>query len=317
MSLLSPGRLLYWSYHRPKAWWLDRRDAAEGRRGDAAMRHAAGNLPPADLPAADPASPVCRFLTGARFIHQTLFCARSFEWACGRHVRLEIHGDGTLDEAQATLLRRALPHVTVVAAADTEARLDRVLPAARFPLLRTLRHQNVLMRKLVDLHAGTTGASLYLDSDMLFFRPPIVLRDWLARPTGEWFMHQAEDALVGERAQLERTLGGPLVAGANSGILALHEDGFDWPALEAAAGRLSAAARNHQWLEQTLFAWHLGRRRAQPLPDSDYRLCYGRESFGGATPALRHYVHKAKALYAAREWRAWLELSRSPAASLP
>jgi hypothetical protein len=317
MSFLSPGRLLYWSYHRPKAWWFDRRDAAAGWHGDLAMQVAASELPPADLPTADPASPVCRFLTGVRFFHQTIFCARSFEWACGRHVRLEIHGDGTLDDALATLFRRALPHVTIVTAADTEARLDRVLPASQFPLLRTLRHQHPLMRKLVDLHAGATGASLYLDSDMLFFRPPAVLRDWLARPTGEWFMHQAEDALVGDRAQLERTLGNPLATGANSGILALQEDGFDWPALEAVAGRLSAAARHHPWLEQTLFAWHLGRRRAQPLPDNDYCLCYGRESFGGATPVLRHYVHKAKALYAAREWRLWLERSRAPAASLP
>jgi hypothetical protein len=311
---LSTGRLLYLCFHRPKTWLQDRRDEADGKRGDEAMRAAAAALPPVSLPDWGLAGPPCRFLTGARFIHQTIFCARSFEWACGTHVRLEIFSDGTPAPAHTAMLRRALPHAALIEDTATAVRLDRVLPANRFPVLRRLRASQPLMRKLLDLHAGFDGPSLYLDSDMLFFGPPVVLRNWLRAPAGELFMPQHGDALVNNRAQLERVFGQPLLPGVNTGILAVDDRGFDWPALENAAAMLTDVERAHPWAEQTLFAWHLSRRHATPLSLENYFLCHNRQDLGPNPPPLRHYVHKSKALYAAREWRLWLERSRqSPA----
>lgn len=314
---LSAGRLLYLFYHRPRTWLQDRRDAAAGRRGTRAMCTAATALPRTELPAWGLAGPPCRFLTGARFIHQTIFCARSFEWACGTHVRLEIFGDGTLTPAHVAALRHALPQATVADERETQTRLDQALPQERFSVLRNLRERQPLMRKLLDLHAGLAGPSLYLDSDMLFFRPPVGLREWLRAPIGECFMQQAGDALVAPRDQLEALFGHALLPGVNSGILALDDGGFDWPALEAAAACLTESVRVHQWTEQTLFAVHLSRRRAGPLSPVDYVLCNSREDFGPVLPPLRHYVHKAKSLYAANEWRVWLERSRTPATGQP
>jgi hypothetical protein len=188
------------------------------------------------------------------------------------------------------------------------------LPAARFPLLRAMRESHPLMRKILDLHAGFTGPSLYLDSDMLFFGTPVMLRDWLANPAGEFFMHQHGEGLVDARDQLERAFEQPLHAGVNSGIIAVNDDGFDWPALENAAARLSSAERAHKWAEQTLFAWHLSRRRASPLSRADYFLCYSRTELASRMPPLRHYVHKSKSLYAAQEWRLWLKRCAQPPA---
>jgi len=311
---LTAGRLFYLCFHQPLTWLRDRRDTAEGRRGTAAMRAAAAALSPVALPEWGLRGPPCRFLTGARFFHQTIFCARSFEWACGTHVPLEIFTDGTLGPAEAAALRRALPRASIADEAATLARLDRVLPAAHFPVLRAMRAGQPLMRKLLDAHAGLAGPALYLDSDMLFFGTPNVLRDWLRNPDGEFFMQQQGDALVSPRDELEPVLGQALLPGVNSGIVAVQNDGFDWPALEVAAARLTGSQRNHLWAEQTLFAWHLSRRHATPLSTSDYCLCFDRHDVARDRPVLRHYVHKAKALYAAREWRLWLELSRQPPA---
>jgi hypothetical protein len=308
---LSPGRLAYLLYYQPRTWWQDRIDSAAGRRGEAAMRAAAASLTPPALATWALSGPAVRFLTGERFVHQTIFCARSFEWACGTHVRLEIFSDGTLRPPQIAQLRQALPHVTIVDSDATAIQLDQVLGKDRFPLLRKMREENPLMRKLLDLHAGRAGPSLYLDSDMLFFGVPAVLRAWLRAPSGEFFMQQDSDALVGDRARLSARLGVEILPGVNSGILALDDDGFDWPGLERAAARLSAGERAHRWAEQTLFAVHVSRRSASPLSRLDYALCNSREDLTPQPPPLRHYVHKSKALYAAGEWQRWLDLSQS------
>ena len=270
------------------------------------MRKAAARIPPATLADWGLAGPPVRFLTGARFVHQTIFCARSFEWACGTHTRIEIFSDGTLGPDECVLLKRALPHAMIADDTATSQRLDTVLPTASFPLLREMRETQPLMCKLLDLHAGLSGPALYLDSDMLFFAAPATLRDWLRVQRGEWFMEQSGDALVGERVELGNRLGLNLAAGVNSGILALEDSAFDWPALERTAATFTPAERAHKWAEQTLFAVHVSRRFARALSRLDYVLCHGREDFADPAPALRHYVHKAKSIYAAREWRHWL-----------
>ncbi len=258
------------------------------------------------------AAPPCRFLTGAAVVHQTIFCVRSFEWACGTRLRVELYGDGTLGEAETRTLLVSLPGAVAIAPATVEARLDRSLPSARYPTLRQMRTADPRMRKLLDLHAGLEGPSLYLDSDMLFFAEPRLLIDWLRNPSDEWVMAQAGDAMAGARPDLEAIAARPLLGGVNSGILALFDEHIDWLALERFAAALPPEQRVHPWAEQTLFALHLSRRGARPLPRSAFALCHGREDLCGEPPPLRHYVHKAKALYTAREWRRWLERSDRP-----
>lgn len=314
---LTAGKIAYHLYHQPLAWWLDQRDAMAGRRGEIAMRTAATALKP--LPLARwglQAAPV-RFLTGARFVHQTLFCAQSFAWACGSHFRFEIYDDGTLTPQDISTLQAVLPGMIAPDADAVTARLDAVLPADRYPHLRRMREAHPLMRKLLDLHAGHAGPSLYLDSDMLFFARPPLLSDWLRRPEGEFHMQQAGDALVAGRTELAARLGVDLIEGVNSGVLALDDDGFDWPLLERAAAAMTAAERAHKWAEQTLFAVHVSHRHSQPLPPSDYQLCHGREDFAGEAPPLRHYLHKSKPIYTAREWRHWQSLSAAAPAGSP
>ena len=310
------GRLAYRLYFQPRTWLGDRFDRFLGQRGDRAMRKAAAYLEPLPLPFFHSYAPPCRFLTGERFVHQTIFCARSFEWACSSHFDIEIFSDGTLRSEHLEMIRRTLPRVVVQDERLIAGRLEQHLPRARFPLLRAMRDRTPLMRKVVDLHAGLHGPSLSLDSDMLFFRPPLALMEWLAHPRQEYFMSQESDALVADRQSLGKVLGAALLPGVNSGILAIDDDAIDWDDLERAAAALNEDQRRHLWAEQTLIAYHLTRRDARPLPIADYRLCNSRADFTGELPVLRHYVHKAKAVYAAGEWRRWLNLSASLATAI-
>ncbi|MCC6414402.1 MAG: hypothetical protein IT582_00620 [Opitutaceae bacterium] len=315
--VISVGKIAYFLYHQPLTWWLDRRDAMAGRRGETEMRTAVMSLKPLALARWGLEAPPVRFLTGARFVHQTLFCAQSFAWACGSHFRLEVYDDGTLTPENISALQTALPGAIIPAADEVTARLDAVLPVDRYPHLRRMRETHPLMRKLLDLHAGKSGPSLYLDSDMLFFARPPLLCDWMRKPEGEFHMRQSGDALVANRAELAARFGLTLAEGVNSGILALDDDGFDWPLLERAAAAMTVDERAHKWAEQTLFAVRVSHRHSQSLPSSDYQLCHGREDFGGATPPLRHYLHKSKSIYTAREWRLWQNRAAAAPTSRP
>lgn len=311
------GRLAYRLFFHPRTWLGDRVAAALRTRRDRAMRAAAARLQPLQLPPPDRTRPPCRFLTGERFAHQTVFCARSFEWACGTHVLIEIFSDGTLRSEHDALIHRVLPHAVVHADEATAARLERQLPPDRFPRLRAMRDHCPLMRKVLDLHVGFRGPSLSLDSDMLFFRLPGALLDWMVDPRENLYMHQEGDALVGDRASLGQALGVALFPGVNSGIVALNDAAIDWDDLERAAAALTGEQRRHLWAEQTLLAYQVSRQGARPLARTDYRLCHSRADLTGALPVLRHYVHKAKDCYLADEWSRWLRVSSAGSSASP
>ena len=296
------GRLLYFAYHRPRERLEATLDTMLFVRRDRAMRAAAARLAPSDSPLATDL-PSVRFLTGARFAHQTVFCAHSFCRTTGVRPRFEFFDDGTLSAAQAELLLRVFPSSTVIPAAESLAAVERHLPADRFPALRRARACSPLMRKLLDLHAGRRSPVLYLDSDMLFFACPDELLAWLRNPEGALHMTEAGNgAYVDDPATLA-LLFGRVPVPVNTGIVALDDTLIDWPALERAGAALDLTRRVHEWAEQTLFAWLLGNLDSQPLNRARYRVCTSRADLTGPQPVLRHYVHKAKMPYVAGAWR--------------
>ena len=150
---------------------------------------------------------------------------------------------------------------------EIEAALDQHLPAARFPILRARRRELVLVRKLVDLHVGRSGWRLYLDSDMLFFRRPDVLLEWLHRPSLPLHMVDVQNA-YGYPLELLATLAGaPVPERVNTGIIGLDSATFDWERLESWARRLQETAGTSYFLDQALMAmsWPgTGTRRLRP-----------------------------------------------------
>jgi hypothetical protein len=118
------------------------------------------------------------FLTGRRFWYQTAFCAWTLAKQSGRELSLNLVDDGTLEARHVEGLRRLFPDGVTLRKDDVRARFDELLPLARFPVLRQRWLDYVNIRKLTDIHLGSTGVKLVLDSDMLFFRRPAALLEW-------------------------------------------------------------------------------------------------------------------------------------------
>ncbi len=157
MSLL--GKALLYGYHRPVG--NIRKSFNEGgpiaqwntERARRDMEVAAEHMP--SLPDYSPGAPmVVHIMTGRRFWYQTVFCLHSLARASQANVFAELYDDGSIDQDCERRLRRLGNRIKIHKKADLVARLEDLLPAAKFPTLRERWVNYPNIRKLIDTHIG-------------------------------------------------------------------------------------------------------------------------------------------------------------------
>jgi hypothetical protein len=307
--MISPGQLLLHLYHRPLgrirhsldhggpfAQWKTERQRREMEA--AAERRPA--LP--EFPGSPPAS--LHLMTGRNFWYQTIFCLDSFARAAQTTVRAELYDDGSIDGACAARLARLGPGVRLHAFADLQGRLDRHLPAGRFPALRDrwLHYPNI--RKLIDVHLGGSGWKLVLDSDLLFFRRPGILLDWLAAPERPLHAVDCQESYGYSRPLMERLAGAPVPRLVNVGLCGLRSDDLDWDEIETWCAGLIAREKTNYYLEQALVAMLAARRQPCVIaPAEDYITRPSRAEAMAPRAVMHHYVAASKRWYFSHGWR--------------
>lgn len=306
--MLTPGKLAYALYFRPLGAW--RRIIAEGgpaewwktEKGRRAMEEAAARLP---APPPAEGKPVqLHLLTGRRFWYQTAFCLWSFAQASRRTLAPAIYDDGSLDGPGREALQRLCPEARIVGLGETLARLDAHLPRSRFPVLRDRWDKYPNIRKLTDVHAGERGWKLVVDSDLLFFRQPALLLDWLDDPRQPLHALDVEKAygypdetmceLSGVQALPERL---------NVGICGLRSEEIDWEELEHWTATLINKHGTHYYLEQALVAMLLAKRPRAIAPEADYVTGPHLPEAAECRAVMHHYVSGSKRWYFRDNWR--------------
>lgn len=307
MSL--PGKLLLYLYHRPVNTARDSirhgGPLAQWRtaRGRAEMRRAAAGLGPLPEVGGEPVLRV-HVMTGRKFWYQTAFCLHSLARAARCTVEAELYDDGTLDANLGSALRRLGPGVRLRPWPELMERLEALLPAARFPVLRERWDHYPNIRKLIAVHLGETGWKLSLDSDMLFFHRPDLLVDAARRTDTAVHAIDFQESYGYSRPLLERLAGAPLPARVNVGVWALPAERLRWDELEAWCAELIAREKTHYYLEQALIAMLLAREpRVVALPRDDYLVFPGRAEVVHPRAALHHYVAESKRWYFQIGWR--------------
>jgi len=263
------------------------------------MRRAAGTLlRPVPPPAAN-APEIC-LLTGRSLWYQTAFFIHSL--ARFQPVRPVVFDDGTLDARTAANLLRVVPFARIILSAETEAGLDRLLPATRYPWLRKRRDELVLFRKFIDVHVGGVGWRLFCDSDMLVFRPPERLISWLRAPEEAIHMTDVTRAYGYEMALLEELAGAPVPDRVNTGALGLRSDSIDWDRMEYWCRTLIERAGTHYYQEQALIALLLSGQSHAALSPKDYVVLPTPPESETCQAVLHHYVDSSKKWYFRHNW---------------
>lgn len=309
---LGLGRLWLRLYHQPVGDLLSvlRQGGPFGmretERARGLMEAAAASLPP--LPAPIVGTPLClHLLTGRKFWYQTAFCLHSFIRAAGEPVRVEIYDDGSIDAEVARQLLRLGPAIRIHSQADILARLDRHLPAGRFPVLRERWRNYPNIRKLTDVHAGREGWKLVIDSDLLFFKRPEVLASWLRSPDRPLHAVDCTESYGYSRPLMSRLAGAPIPPLVNVGLCGLRGDALNWEELEAWCAELIARERTNYYLEQALVAMLAARQPCVIAPASDYITLPGKREALQPTAIMHHYVANSKRWYFRHSWRTVLD----------
>jgi hypothetical protein len=313
---ISAGKLLYELYYRPlgvardclaAGGPIEQRRTALGRR---AMENAARALP--ILPAM-PGPPLeLHLLTGRRFWYQTAFCLWTFSRHANRRLAPVIYDDGTLTSEFSDPITRLFPATRFVPQAEILARLDTVLPAARFPVLRErwINYPNI--RKLTDVHAGHSGWKLVIDSDLLFFRRPEFLLNWLAAPDRPLHAVDCTESYGYSRPLMQELARTPIAPLVNVGLCGLRSESLDWAELEHWCATLIAREKAHYYLEQALVAMLVAGQSAAVAPAADYVTLPPKDELSRCRAVMHHYVANTKRWYFQQCWRTALLRAEDP-----
>lgn len=309
---LGLGKILYRCYYSPKGF-IEK----SLRRGivntivdfnsQLEMEKHACMLTPINTPRTD--NPIkIHFLSGRDFWYQTIFCIYSLMRQVPVSITPVIYDDGTLSNKHVAVTKKIFPDSVIVTEEEAEMRLNESLPDMKFPYLRALRksgYNNI--RKLLDVRAGAAGWQLVLDSDMLFFRPPDILVDWLNSPHHPCHLVDIETFYGHPKELISSILKRDIPERINVGIIGIDSSGIDWERVEFWAKSLIEKAGTHYAMEQTLTAMILADKECLALPRSEYILKPCREEAMNPKGVLHHYVAESRPWLFRYGWRHILE----------
>ena len=301
------GRAAYQLWYRPVGWARDLIEAGGpigkwrtgvGRRG---MEAAAFELPL--LPPAPGRALELHLLSGRGCWYQSAFCLWTFAHQSARPIHPVIYDDGTLTEVHMAPLRRLFPTTRFVSQSAKAEELDSCLPVARFPVLRERWTNYPNIRKLIDPHVGQSGWKLVIDSDLLFFRRPTFLVDWLEQPALPLHAVDCETSYGYSRPLMAELAGAPIAEQINVGLTGLDGAALDWDKIEYFCRELIRRERTSYFLEQALIAMLLAGRECAIAPAEDYVTLPSGAEARRCTAVMHHYVAGSKKWYFRYNWR--------------
>jgi hypothetical protein len=270
-------------------------------QGNEQMKKAAIDLP--SYPS-HPDGNTIYFLTGRKYLHQTLFCIASLVKVCAEPYRFVFVDDGSLNNELIALINEKTPGAIVVGAGSIEENLDKLLPVGKFPTLRSKRTVYPHLKKITDIHTlGITGWKMVLDSDMLFWEEPIELKHWFQQQNLPVHMVDCTESYGYSRMLMETLCGTEVPEKLNAGIAALQSSSINWVALEHWVTQLEEREGASYFLEQALTAMLLGETPALVLPADKYVVNPAVEGVTGFAGTLHHYVDLSKEVYLKKAWQ--------------
>jgi hypothetical protein len=272
--------------------------------GKALMQRAATDLPP--VASAENGLTVY-FLTGKKYLYQTLFCIRSLTQVSENAYQFVLVDDGSFDERLTAQIKRQLPGARIVTSLMIGQNLDKQLPEAEYPVLHHKRKVYPHIKKLTDIHTiPGNGWKLVLDSDMLFWNKPSALIAWLENPDKAIYMRDCRESYGYTRELMEDLCGSPVPSLLNVGVIGLDSSQVNWKDLENWTKTLEEKESRSYYLEQALTAMLLATGKAHILPGDEYIVNPAAEAIGNQTGILHHYVDLSKEGYFKQAWRRYL-----------
>ncbi|HWJ92190.1 MAG TPA: hypothetical protein VNR87_13825 [Flavisolibacter sp.] len=316
------GRLLYRIYYKPRGKkemirrYGGRESFDDMLKAEQEMRQFA--FQQLEFPEADPSATPAHylsFLTGEKFMHQTLFCIYSFLKQLSPSERkifgFRCYDDGSTTASTKELLRKKFPAIQFIPQEESMEKMRSLLPEKQFPVVYEKLRVYPIIKKILFAHLGREGVHPILDSDMLFFQRPALFIDWIRNYTQDkdevFFIQDCERNYGYSDALLEKLAQGPLPQRINGGWTAFDSSRINFSQIEFLITELEAAEGTNYFLEQALISL-LASAYSGPVaaPAADYIVFPKAGQISNAEGVLQHYVDISKEGYFKKAWRAVL-----------
>jgi len=270
-------------------------------RNKKAMKLASLQLPPV---ASYPTGLPVYFLTGEKFLYQTLFCIQSLSRYSTEKFKFILVDDGSLDDPLISRINIQLPGADIITKAIIEQNLDIHLPENKYPLLRKKRGEYAHIKKLTDIHTiSIPGWKMVLDSDMLFFNDPVAIVDWLKNPSGPLHMVDCTESYGYSHSLMENLSGNKIPDKINVGAIGLNSATINWDKVEHWVKTMEQNEGRSYYLEQALSAMLLAGEESSVLNANEYIVNPDNEIIAHGKGVLHHYVDLSKKGYFNLAWR--------------
>jgi hypothetical protein len=244
------------------------------------------------------------FLTGERYLFQTLYCIQSLAKVTNTKFNFKLVDDGSFNDQIIEIIQRSLPFAEIIDRTAIEKNLYRTLPPQEFNNLYEKRKVYPHIKKLMDIHTlPGNNWKLVLDSDMLFWSEPALMIDWLKHPDKPLYMTDCQTS-YGYSYELMSGLAETSIADLiNVGVVGLNSSQIDWRKINQWVQILEETEGTSYYLEQALTAMLIGETDAVILPADTYIVNPDETAIINRTGILHHYVDLSKKGYYNTAWR--------------
>ncbi|RZL50485.1 MAG: glycosyl transferase [Pedobacter sp.] len=247
------------------------------------------------------------FLTGQKYWHQTIFCAYSLQKHCEHPILFNLYDDGSFTPELITTYKTQIPNSRFVTVEEIEQKLNLLLPKVRYPYLNHKREVYKHIRKLIDIHIGNKGWQLVLDSDMLFWKMPNQLINWLKEPKTPFYISDINNAYGFPIDTMEDLIDSSIPDKVNVGIIGLKSEGINFDKLELWAKDLESKHGTSYYLEQALSALLIGENHCEIGNSQEYIVYPNDQQILKKQGTLHHYVDLSKKKYLTDAWKQMIE----------
>jgi hypothetical protein len=258
------------------------------------------------------------FLSGEKFLHQTLFCIYSlFRFLTKEEAAqfsITILDDGSLSDSRKVFLANKYSGIRVLSLLDAVRQVESNLPRKKFPFIHEAIDGLILFKKLFFTHSDLRpGLKIFLDSDMLFVRRPDLFLEWI-RINGEkkekYFGIEDVGVNYGYSNSLITEISKTVTSVAiNSGFYGINTSSLDFEYLEQILKKIITAEGIHYYCEQFVTGIILTKRpeNLTVLPKSDYIVLPCERQVSMQDGVLHHYVDTSKEWYFKKGWERVIE----------
>lgn len=240
------------------------------------------------------------FLTGKKYLYQTLFCIQSLVKTTEEKFNFYLIDDGSFTKDDKEKINQLLPNCTVYYKETIDKQLSIKLPKEHFPYLHYKRKIYPHIKKLTDIHIFEENQwKLVLDSDMIFWKQPNEIINWLKNPLTPIHMLDCEESYGYTRKIMRELSGNEIKPLVNVGAIGLSSSSIDWQKLENWCTILEKREGTTYYLEQALSAMLIGDQHAVSL-DKTYYITNPKQI--NPKHILHHYVDTSKELYFKEAW---------------